>query len=128
MIWQLCEQVPEIIRSQVVQLCGFRETVDHSARPGAFYRIMEHPVLFPDTERPDGALTCRIVYRDISVSEEYAKIFFLVHAVAQAVRGLAFRRNSPIFQLLFYPRKIFLNKRLYAALPLLEPFLRWKVP
>lgn len=39
-----------IIRSQVIELCGFRNAVDDSACLRTLNGIVKHPVLFTDTE------------------------------------------------------------------------------
>ena len=42
---QLCKDIFKvIIRSQIIQLCGFRNTIYHCAGRGSFCSIVEHPV------------------------------------------------------------------------------------
>lgn len=50
-----------IIRSQVIELCGFRNAVDDSACLRTLNGIVKHPVLFTDTESSDGTFSCWII-------------------------------------------------------------------
>lgn len=46
--WQLCKDILKvIIRSQLIQLCGFRNTIYHCTGRCSFCGIVEHPVFLP---------------------------------------------------------------------------------
>lgn len=47
--------------------------------------VEHHPILAPNGKRTDSTFTCRVVSRNLSITQEHAKLFFLVQAVSQAI-------------------------------------------
>ena len=65
MFWQLCEYISEIIiRTEIIQLCCFRNAIDQCTGVSTICCVMEHPVFLPKTKRPDSTLRSLSSYKD----------------------------------------------------------------
>ena len=65
---QLCQDMSEVIvRAQVIQFGCVWNAVDKGTRFGSSCCVMEHPVLFTDTESTDSPFRCRVIYGNITI-------------------------------------------------------------
>ena len=109
----------------MIQLCGFRNTINQCTGIGTVGSVMEHPVLLAQAKCPDGPLRSRIINRNIRMIKKYFQVFFLIQTVFQSISCFALWKERRIGEYFFYSRKVVLNKRFDEQLSLLKTFLRW---